>query len=77
MNREGEVIIEEPRAYDNRSNGDIERAIKSVQGQVRKIKDACDARPSHRLRPESHMFVAASIFRRWVDGVQKSARKSV
>ena len=51
----GDMMLEEAPAYDSRSNGEIERAIQTVQGQVRTIKDAVEARCGEKLRPDDHI----------------------
>ena len=39
-----EIMLEESPANDSRSNGSVERGIQTVQGQIRAIKDAFEAR---------------------------------
>ena len=49
------TMTEESPAYDSRSNGDVERAILTVQGRVRTVKDAFERRYAYELRPEDHI----------------------
>ena len=45
-----DIMIEESPAYDSRSNGSVERGIQTVQGQIRAIKDAFEARYKNMFR---------------------------
>ena len=51
-----DIMLEESPAYDSRSNREVERAIQTVQGQVRAIKDAVEARYGEKLKPEDHIM---------------------
>ena len=44
MERAEDIIMEEAPAYEHRANGEVERAIQTVQGQVRTLKSALEAR---------------------------------
>ena len=44
MERGEDIIMEESPAYEHRSNGEVERAIQTVQGQVRTLKSAMETR---------------------------------
>ena len=44
MERAEDIIMEESPAYEHRANGEVERAIQTVQGQVRTLKSALEAR---------------------------------
>ena len=48
----GQIIKEESPAYDSRSNGRIESVIKSIQGQVRTMKDALESRMSMKIKDD-------------------------
>ena len=48
-------MMEESPVYDSRSNGEVERAIRTVQGQIRAMKDALERRYAYELRPEDHI----------------------
>ena len=53
--RQEEILGEESAVHDSRSNAEAERAIQSVQGQVRTIKDALEVRMGESLSPESNL----------------------
>ena len=50
------VKFEESPTYDSRANGEVERAIQTVQGQVRAVKDAFEARYGYELKPEDNLI---------------------
>ena len=47
--RAEDIMLEESPAYDSKSNGEVERAIQTVQGQVRTMKSALESRLSKRV----------------------------
>ena len=66
-------MFEESPAYDSRANGEVERAIQTVQGQVRAVKDAFEARYGYELKPEDNVIPwmvahAASLISRYHKG---------
>ena len=64
-----EVTPEESPVGDHAANGDVENAIRQVQGQIRTMKDALESRYGERLPRDSHvlpwlvMHAAATISR--------------
>ena len=50
--RDGEVIMEESPVEDSRSNGYIERAVQTVQDQVRTMKSALEGRIGEDVKPD-------------------------
>ena len=53
--RPEEIMFEESPTYDSRANAEVERAIHTVQGQVRTLKDALEAGYGCELKPEDHI----------------------
>ena len=49
-----EVIMEESPVGDHAANGDVESAVRQVQGQIRTMKDALESRCGQRLPRDSH-----------------------
>ena len=47
-----DVVLEESPEYESKSNGEIERAIQTVQGQIRTMKDRLEARYGQRIAGE-------------------------
>ena len=45
-----EVIPEQPPAYDSKSSGKGESAVKRIEGQFRTLKDALETRIGERLQ---------------------------
>ena len=71
--RPEEIMFEESPAYDSRANGEVERAIQTVQGQLRAVKDAFEARYGHEMVPEDNIIPwmvahAASLISRYHKG---------
>ena len=72
-----DVIPEESPVGDHSANGDIENAIKQVQGQIRTMKDALESRYGERIPRDSHtlpwlvMHAATTItrYRKDADGI--------
>ena len=56
MERGEDIIMEESPAYEHRSNGEVERAIQIVQGQVRTLKSAVESRYKVKLESESNLL---------------------
>ena len=49
-----EVVMEESPVGDHAANGDVESAVRQVQGQIRTMKDALESRYGERLPGDSH-----------------------
>ena len=72
-----EIVMEESPVGDHAANGDVENAVRQVQGQIRTMKDALESRYSERLPRDSHALpwlvahAAASItrFRKDASGI--------
>ncbi len=66
---EDQITMEELPVGEHQSNGEIENAIQRVQGQIRSMKDAFEARyqtqlePSHWMIPWLVKYAAAIINR--------------
>ena len=55
MERPEEIIMEESPAYEHRSNGEVERAIQTVQGQIRALKSGVESRYRESLSSSSNL----------------------
>ena len=44
-----DVVMEESPEYESRSNGEVERAIQTIQGQFRAMKDRLESRYNQRI----------------------------
>ena len=71
--RSEDIIMEESPAYEHRSNGEVERAIQTIQGQVRTIKSALESRYETTMGPDSNMMPwmvrhAANVINRYHKG---------
>ena len=68
-----DTIMEESPGYDSKSNGEIERAIQTVQGQVRTMKVALEDRTRQRIQAD-HVILpwivqhAAAVINRYHKG---------
>ena len=51
-----EIIMEESPAYEHRSNGEVERAIQTVQGQIRTLKSALESRYAWQMPPDGDIL---------------------
>ena len=51
--RSEEIIMEKSPAYEHRSNGEVERAIQTVQAQIRTMKGSLESRYEVSIGPES------------------------
>ena len=75
--RPEEIMFEESPVADSRSNAEVERAIQTVQGQVRAMKDAFEANYNQEVSPENavlpwlvmHSGALISRFHRGQDGM--------
>ena len=47
-----ENVMEESPEYESKSNGEIERAIQTIQGQIRTMKDRLELRSGQRIGGE-------------------------
>ena len=54
--RSEDIIMEESPAYEHRSNGEVERAIQTVQGQIRTLKSALESRYEWQMPPDSDIL---------------------
>ena len=52
----GEIVTEESPVADSQSNGGIERAVQSVEGQVRVMKDALEAKIGEKIPPTAKIL---------------------
>ena len=62
-----EVIMEESPTGSSESNGEVERAIREIQGQVRTMKIALESRIGKAIEPTSNVLpwmVTQAAFRR-------------
>ena len=48
--------MEESPAYEHRSNGEVERTIQTVQGQVRTLKSGVESRYDTKLETECNLL---------------------
>ena len=72
-----DVAPEESPVGDHAANGDVESAVRQVQGQIRTMKDALESRYGERIARDSHilpwlvMHAAATItrYRKDADGI--------
>ena len=72
-----DITPEESPVGDHAANGDVENAIRQVQGQIRTMKDALESRYGERIPRDSHilpwlvMHAAATItrYRKDADGI--------
>ena len=46
------LVLEESPEYESRSNGEVERAIQTIQGQFRAMKDRLESRYNQRIGGE-------------------------
>ena len=47
-----DIVMEESPEYESKSNGEVERAIQTVQGQLRAMKDRLESRYNQRIGGE-------------------------
>ncbi len=53
IEREDDIVLEESPVKESQSNGEVERAIQEVQGQVRTTKAALESRYKNKIK-EGH-----------------------
>ena len=71
-----DIVMEESPEYESRSNGEVERAIQTVQGQIRTMKDRLESRYGQRISGEhpcipwliAHASDTVSRFHVYTDG---------
>ena len=54
--RQGATIVENSPVGESSANGHVERSIRSVQGQLRTIKDNVEAKMGRKIRRDSNIF---------------------